>query len=372
MVKGKRRYSVIFLLLGMIAFFGQQTNFATGQMEPHTEIHERLKEISEEERRVLESLFTLTQDIEAMEMEEEEITQEIDEINKEMRELEELLSRQEVTYSKKRKDLELVLQSYQRRGPGTYLEILLNSQSLGDFLRRLNTLRDLTKNTGDLLEEMEESKAQIQADKLKLDSMGDFLLEKQQDLRETLISKNILKEELNQRLAALEDEREVYQRNLENVTLLWNQLKPLFIQVTGEFTTMIEEGNLPPEALETTFQFPRIKGTINEDAFNHLIEDNAKLPELEFSFNVGAIEMSLPSHRLLLQGSFQIVDGNILRYVVKEGAFYGLPLEDASLEELFKEGYLEINLKPLLGKNRITSIEMKDGYIEMLVVPVFF
>ena len=42
-----------------------------------------------------------------------------------------------------------------------------------------------------------------------------------------------------------------------------------------------------------------------------------------------------------------------------------MPLEPGYIEELLGEGDLVLDLKPLLGKNTLQSIKLKDGYIEL-------
>lgn len=368
----KLKHITTFLLIISITLVLQRVTYVVGQGEPLPEIHEKLLDISLEERAVLEKLFALTQDIEEMEGEEISITQEIERITLEANKLEEMIMDEELNFERKREDLRVVLKSYQRRGPGTYLEIILNSSSLSEFLRRLNTLRDLTRNTGGILDDLDESKTIMESQRDKLTINLALLEEKQQDLREALRLKSLLKEELEEQLIALEDERELYQDYLDSIMLMWEQLKPIFMEVTGEFSRMIEGGNLPPEALETTILFLRIRGTINEEAFNSIITDNQKLPELRFSFKPGELEISLPSHKLALRGNFIILNGHLLRFQVNKGSFYGLPLDSSSIDELFKGGYLEINLKPLLDKNRISTIEVMDGYIEMIIIPSLF
>ncbi|TAH59814.1 MAG: hypothetical protein EWM52_10270 [Methanosarcina mazei] len=82
-----------------------------------------------------------------MEKAEKELVLETEAIRKEIEDLEKAIAQEELVYEKKKESLKQVLKSYQRMGPGSFLEIILDSDSLSTFLQRMNILRDLARNT---------------------------------------------------------------------------------------------------------------------------------------------------------------------------------------------------------------------------------
>lgn len=326
--------------------------------------------ISEDEKEILINLFTLLQEIEETEREEVEVTQEIKMMHGEIQELEVKIAEDEIAFKKKQEDLKQVLKSYQRMGPGSYLEIILNSDNLAMFLRRINILRDLTRNTGELLDVIEESKEKLSAEKIKLQDKLQLMEEKQEKLRESLTKKLQLKVEMETFLVSLEEEREYYQEHLTNIQQVWNQLKPLLVETTREFSSIIKAGNWPQDSLKMTFSFLSIKGFIEEKTLNDIITGHPGLPKILLSLQPGKITMSLPNQSLVLSGAFLIEEDQVLRFQPNEGSFYGMPLEAASIEELFREGYPLLNLKPLIGNNIIRSIEIMEEYLVLEVKPV--
>lgn len=359
---------VIVSLLSMICFF----DIATGQEDPFDEIQQNLKGISEEEREVLQTLFLLAQEIEEMKRREGEIGQEIKAIYQEVKSLEDTIAVEESAFERKRDVLEQVLKSYQRKGPGSFLEILLESDNLSVFLRRINTFRDLTRNTGELLTSLEESKGKLSAEKVRLSEKMLFIEGKQQELRVALEKKEQLIESQESYLASLAGKRAYYQEYLTNLQKLFQELGGFFETVAEEFVKVVEEGNIPSDALKTTITFMNITGTIDEKTFNDIIKANPRLPEMTFRFLPGKIEMTIPEKNLLLIGNFAILEGNRIEFAAEEGTFFGMPLEAGALEALIRGIHLILDLKPLIGKNILHAVEILEGKLTLKVIPIIF
>ncbi|WP_090441911.1 coiled-coil domain-containing protein [Natronincola peptidivorans] len=371
----KKREVKIFFVSGLAIIFALimvSSTVVEGQVDSFTEVQEKLIEISQEEREILSNLFLIVQEIEEMEREEEKISQDIVIINREIYDLEKIIAGKEVDYQKKQEDLKQVLKSYQRMGPGSYLEIILDSDSLTTFLRRINILKDLTRNTGELLEEMDENRERLTIEKTKLEEKLLLTEEKQYQLKEALAKKMQLRKDMEEYLASMEEEREYFQEHLASIQQVWQQLKPLLSETVEEFSRIIREGNLPPDALKISFSFAGIKGTLEEGTLNSIIAQHSSLPEMSFSFSDNKIEMRLPKQNLVLGGTFVIQGRDTLKFEVSEGSFYQMPLEAGALEDLFREGDLTLNLKPVLENNTLRSVDIKKGYIELLSTPFLF
>ena len=351
------------IILALMVF---STSAAAGQADPFSEIKEKLSGISEEEKGILQNLFTLTQEIELMEAEEKELATGIEAINREIKSLGTAITEGELAYAKKRGSLEQVLKSYQRMGPGSYVEIILDSDNLSTFLQRLNILRDLTRNTGELLDQLETSGEKLSTEKAKLSEKLVLIEERQKQSREALAKKMELKMEKEEYLASLKGEKEHYQEQLVGIQKVWGELKPLFSDAAKEFSRIIEEGSLPSDAIRITFSFFDVKGAIDDKVINEVVSKQSKLPKMMFAFHPGKVEISLPDKQLALSGTFVILEGQILKFQAEDGSFFGMPLASGSIEELFGEGDLVLNLEPLLAGNVIHSVEIKEGYLELV------
>ncbi len=368
----KRTNTIIFLAFGLVIIFtmlfSASVDIVAGQTGTLTDIEEKLAGLSDEERAVLQHLFALSQEIAEMEKEVRRLGLDAEIVMDEIRELEKIIAAEQISYETKRDVFKQVLRSYQRMGPSSYLEIILDSGSLSVFLRRLNTLRDLTRNTGELLHSLQKSSEKLITEKNKLDETLLLLAEKQELLSATLIKTLRLKEENEGYLASLAEEREYYHGQLTVMQQAWEELKNFFPHVTREFSRIIEEEALPQKALKTTITLSGIKASIDEQALNEIISGHG-LTEMVLRFYPGMVEIAVPDKSLAMEGIF-ILEGETLKFQAQEGCFYGIALQTESLEELFAEGDLLLNLKTLVGSNILRSIEIQAGRLELLIIPV--
>ena len=104
---------------------------------------------------------------------------------------------------------------------------------------------------------------------------------------------------------------------------------------------------------------------------NGIIEKDKKLPKMIFDIRPEVIQIEIPDKHLLLSGTIVIESGSAIRFNVTDGTFYEMKLEKPSIEELFRDGYLVIDFKELIGDITLKQVNMKDGFIEFKVSPFF-
>ena len=61
---------------------------------------------------------------------------------------------------------------------------------------------------------------------------------------------------------------------------MWDNLKNLFSHVVDEFSRIIAEGHFTMEDLNLKFGLFSVKGSIHEDTFNRIINENSLLTEM--------------------------------------------------------------------------------------------
>jgi len=371
----KSRKMKIYLALTLLIFLfwgGFSSNMAAGQVDHISDMKNKLDGISEEKKEIIEKLFILVQEIEQIKREEDAAAREIAAIKEEVAGLEVRIKDEEIAYENKRDTLKQVLRSYQRRGAGSFLEIILDSDSLTEFIQRLNILRDLTRNTGDLLESMEESKEKLAAEKRNLAQKLELMENKQESLRQILAKELLIKEEQERYLTSLEEESVFYREHLADLESSWKELKTLFPEITREISRVIEKGDFPADAIKITFSLSGIKGTLDEKTFNEIIAGNSLLGEMVLNFTPGRVKIKLPQQELVLTGEFIVLERHSLKFVAEEGSFYGLPLETGAIDDLFRENDLLFNFETSLGDSILDSIEVMEGYLEFKIIPALF
>lgn len=332
-----------------------------------TEVEDKLVDISDEERAILESLFVQAQEIEELQREMDSLTAEIDIMKDEISNMENMIENETESYNEKLDILEQVLVSYQRMGPSSYIDIILDSDSVTNLLERINTLRDLTRNTGELLESIDDLKEKLVDEKKNLDEKLAEMNKKERELDETINKAQQKVEELESQLNSLKDDREYYQERLNSMMSMMNELVVLMTDITEEFLNIIEEGDLPEDAVKYRVSKEGVSGSIDEDVFNQVIAQNPNLPEIILNFHDGKVEMEFPEDNITLVGPFVVLDEHTIQLQVEEGSFYNMLLTKETVDEFFKEGNLCLDLKPLIGRNTLKNVETYEGYVEVTV-----
>jgi len=373
MLKLAKNKSLLVIGLAAVFLFGMSsTSYAAGYAEPPSKLEEKLAGISAEEKEILQSLFTLAQEIELMEIEEKKLAQEIETANQDVKRTEAEISKEEANYKKQQQALKQVLRLYQKMGPGSYLEIVMDSDSLSTMLRRLTTLRDLTRNTGKLLQALKESKNKLAAEKLKLEEGLERIKQKQEQSKEALQNKLKLKQEKESYLMSLKEESKFYQEQLEGIQKMLDEIKPMLAEAAKEFSSIIKEGSLTTKSLNISISMFNIKGTLSEKTLNEIISKQPTLSKMVFAFHQDKIEISIPEKKLIIRGTFNLQEENVLRFQAEEGTFYDMPLESGYVQQLLSSGDLVLDLRPLLGRSVLKEIHIQEGYLEMFVKPNLF
>lgn len=367
-----KKIKILFLVVSILCFSLSPSIEVLGEKNSDMEIQKKLNSMSKEEREILETLFSQVQEIEELERENIKLKLEIKEMEKHTRDLEKRIFNAEEGYEKNLTALESILKSYQRMGAGSYLEIILESESIQDFLRRVNILKDLSRNSKNLLDAIEKDKNNLEEEKEELSIKLGELEEKQKLLEEVIEEKQELAKEKEEYLASLSKDREIYEERLGYVSLIMDELKIIMGEFTVGFAKVVKSGKFPRNAVKETITLRGIKGTIDEKTFNDIIKKQEELPPMEFKFNQGNLEMIVPEKDLYLSGHFNIVDDRILTFEPKGGTFLNMPLQKETIEELFEEGDFILDLEPLIGKNLVKSVEIKKGYLEILVTVKIF
>lgn len=365
--KMNKKIIVLFLIISMVFTSIFPSMKVLGEKETSMEIQDKLKTVPQEEKEILETLFSQMQEIEELERENKQLNRDIRGIKGDTRNLEKRIFNAEEGYEKNLVALEAILKSYQKMGAASYLEIVLESESLQDFLRRANLLRDISRNSKDLLQSIENNRANLEEEKRELSEKLVELEEKQNYLKETIEEKQKLAREQEEYLADLSEDRYVFEERLGYLSLIMEELKEIIGEFTSEFKNVVKTGRFPKDTVKESITLRGIKGTIDEKTFNEVIKEQENLPPMEFKFNTGNLEMIVPGKDLYISGNFNIVDDRVLSFQPTEGSFLDMPLQRGTIEELFERGDFVLDLEPLIGKSLVKSVEIKKGYLELIV-----
>jgi peptidoglycan hydrolase CwlO-like protein len=320
---------------------------AAGKVKQITETQEKLEGITEEEKAVLEELFSINQKIEELETQEEKINSDMEKLNTQIDKMQEQIDSKQKDYDSQLDILKQVLVDYQRGGPATYFEILLNAEDLSAFLKSINVIKDISHNVKELLVTLKDAKKAMEEEKAKLDEKAKQLNQKQTQLAENLADNQALQEDKEAYLASLQEDKEYYEEQLDNLELMWTNCQSLFPELAIEITDTINDGYFTFDDLNMKLGLLEMSGYLREDTFNHILADKEELSDITFDFKEEQVVLNVPEEHLVLTGEFVIAGESAIRYEVTQGTFYDMPLEQSSIEELFKNGPLLIDFKTI-------------------------
>lgn len=375
-MKQTRSVPLISIILVMIIAFIRLPSVASGDVKPITEAEEKLENISEEEKAVLEELFFISQRIDEMELEEKQIAKDIDRIQIDIEEIECTIEEKQEKIDSQVAIMEQFMVLYQRRGPASFLEYLLKAGNLTEFLKSINAIKDIAKNVNNLLTSIETDKQILEQEKEQLDERVRQLEKKKDKLQAALQKQRELKQEQEEYLASLEVNKAFFEDQLGNLEQLWEANKILFAEIVGELTRIAGEGYFSMEDLNVTFSFTGIKGFIYDDTFNQVLNEHSGLTETIFNFEPGWITVEVPENHLVLGGTFTLVDDSTIEFIPENGSFYDMTLEQSSLDELFLESALTIDFKAIAAGMviidfTVKTVESQEGLLAFEIKPQF-
>ena len=348
----------------------------SGEVAPINDIEDKLEGITEEEKAILEKLFTIQQVINDTRQQQADITDEIAVLKTQMTTIEDEITKKQKSYDDQLDLLKQVLVTYQRGGPASYLEILLNADNLSDFLKSLNILKDISHNVNNLLISLDVSKQELQEEKALLDEKTRLLEQTKKKLEQKLEEEEALQEEQENYLASLQEDREFYEEQLGNVVQMWTDCKALFSDLVTEITKVIGDGHYTVDDLNLEYGIFTVAGYLEEGTFNSTLRKYSSMTETIFRFEEDKVIIEVPDKHLVLEGNFVIGGESAIRYEVVGGTFYDLPLEATSIEELFQKGPLLIDFKKIAGDMviidfKINEVQSREGTLNFVIKPQY-
>ncbi|MCR3955818.1 MAG: hypothetical protein NUK57_05925 [Gudongella sp.] len=367
----KRKAVFIIVLIFATIFtysFGQLVNPGQSMDEINTSI----SQLSADEVQILESLFLIQQEVRELEINQERTELEIEDLDKKIEHIEDDIAGLERSYDYNLDIMEEVLRSYQRKGPLSNLQLVLSSDSLSSLIRRINSIRDLSRNTNELLETLEGEKEDLVSTKLELDETLKEIQERRVQLLRTIEEKTATIQRLEDSLQALQEEKERYEGYLAGLNDSWNQVKPIFLQTIQGITDTVESGQLPESMLNIKISFTGISGRIFDEELNDELSKNNYPTSTELLFYEDHVRLVMPDLNLNIRGNLIILDNKTLRFEISDGEYMGLALEKSAVMDLFDFGYLDLKFEKLLGNNTIRSIDLQDGFMDLQIRPSLF
>lgn len=366
-----KKISILVAFVVILVFF---TNVYSSQLDEASieEIDRSIVDLNVEELKILDELYIIQQDINDLENQERRIVLEIESVLLLIEDIEENIEEKTYSYNNNLEIMESVLKSYQKNGAYNYLQLILSSNDLPTLLRRINSIRDISRNTSKLLDTLNLEKEELMIQKSNLDENLVILDNTRKELEKTISNKMESKATLEFRLNELMDEKDKYLGYLEELNNRWKVSKPVFEDVITKLVAIVETGDLPEELIETRITLTGVFGRISDNSLNIALKEKNLSSPLQVKFKKDEMTLMLDELKLIINGDLEQIDDQSLRFNMTSGQYMGLKLEKSSLEELFEFGFLELKFSSILGRNKIRSVRINDGYLELNIIPVLF
>ena len=219
---------IISVIIAIIILSISVMSFATTTKELNDKVSEleqnindaqgKIGDIKTEVKTVEQELEELTEEIAAKEDEIEELTEELKKLNNEITEFEGKIDEQEQKYNEQYDLFCKRLVAQYKMGKVSYLDVLLNSKSLTDFVSKYYIIEKIAEYDNKLLTQIEEQKEELEKVKAELEKKKDTLKEKETKLKSERIALSNKKTIKNRYVAQLTDEQKELQKQIEAAT----------------------------------------------------------------------------------------------------------------------------------------------------------
>lgn len=207
------------------------------------EAKDRKDDIKDEISQTQSEINKLNDEISAKEYEIEVITAEVNKLTKEVNELSEKLEEAEEHYEEQLDLLGKRLSAQAKRGKASYLDVLLKSKSLTDFISKYHILEQVAKYDSQLLEDIKEEQESITNSKKELVKKKEDVELKQKQLKNEELALTNRKTSKNKYMSQLSAEEQKLQGEIEKFN---KELKQVEDQILEEARKQAEQngGNL--------------------------------------------------------------------------------------------------------------------------------
>lgn len=229
----------IYLILFMIMALSLTSIFSPNHLKAESEldkINQKLKELDKAYKETLSAANKLQEDIKQIEKDRKLLMSEITYYESKLNELAAAIDKkeEEIENTKKRlfeigtlldeaiqrveerdKLLKTRVRAMYETGDISYLEVLLDSSSIGDFLTRLDMVQKIVESDKSILEENIRDKEEIEANKREVEALEAQLLAQLDELTNRQLEYQKMMKERSIRVAALNQQEDEKQRLIE-------------------------------------------------------------------------------------------------------------------------------------------------------------
>ena len=199
--------------------------FATTKQELTNKINETQKEldgVKDEKTQALQDIESLTTKIDDYQAQIDELDGQISNLNTKIKESEQKVNEAQENYEKQEKLLNERLVETYMAGETSYLDFLLSSESITDFISNYYLVSELAKADTELLEKIEKQKQEIEQAKQELESSQKELETSKASKQSVSVQLKDAKKEKDTQVANLSGEEKELQSKIDEYKIKFN------------------------------------------------------------------------------------------------------------------------------------------------------
>ena len=220
MNKLKKKFKIVICIFLSMVLFLSNVIFAINSTElkqQENDLDKKIQETNKELDGVHSQMSKELEKINSLNTEISSYQTEIDYLNTEISAKQIAITEQEEKYIEQNELLEKRLVALYESGTTTYLDVLLSSESLSDFISKYYLIAQLAEYDQELLERIETTKKQIENDKMALESSKQEIENKKKSLSNSISTKKKLVSNLSAEEADLQEQLEEFEKDKREI-----------------------------------------------------------------------------------------------------------------------------------------------------------
>lgn len=205
------------------------------------ETEEKKKEVEAKKSEAQKQVESINSQIDSYEAQIENLDSQIDEANAKIKETEEKLAQKQEEYEKKQETFKQRLVVIYESGETSYLDVLLNSSSLTDFISNYYLVSELTEMDSQLIESLEKEKEEIEKYKKEIEKNKESLTVAKASKESVANSLKTAKSEKDKYVAQLSDEEKELEKEIDELKKANDRIKNEIIIAQEKYKQQLEE-----------------------------------------------------------------------------------------------------------------------------------
>lgn len=185
--------------------------------ESISQAQEDLEEIKQEKSETLNQVEKLMNQISDYQSDINDLDSKISDLQAKIKEAEKKIKEDEEEYKKKQSALDERLVTIYENGEISYLDVLLSSTSLTDFISSYYIVSELTSYDTEIIKQVEEEKQKIEKDKIELETSKSSLDEAKKTKEAKASALKVAKKDKEEKAAQLSSEEKATQKEIEEM-----------------------------------------------------------------------------------------------------------------------------------------------------------